>query len=64
MNGVKFHYAVYSRLPGSSTHVDLEAHTTNRTAADRLITGLRLIRSSWEYRIVALTGRGKSTDWS
>ena len=57
---MKFHYAVESRFAGDM----LEAHCTNRIAAECLVKALRELRGDkWQFRIVALTGRGKTTDW-
>jgi len=54
-------YAVYSRF----VLENLEAETMNATAAKLLVQALRAHRGElWQFRIVALTNRGKSTDWS
>lgn len=56
-----FHYEVQSRLAGIEV---VEAQTTNRTAADTLVKGLKNLRGgNWEFRIVTLSGRGKPTNW-
>lgn len=58
---MSYHYAVESRFTGGGR---IEAYCTSRTAAEVLIKGLRELRcTTWQFRIVALTKRGKSSDW-
>jgi hypothetical protein len=58
---MKFHYAVESRFAGGDM---LEAHCTNRAAAECLVKALRELRGpGWLFRISPLTGRGKPGDW-